>query len=97
MKIFKLLERLDKLLKLINNSNTGTPKELARRLGICKSTLATYIEYFRLMGAKILYNHKFKTYQFNPGSELKLAFGLFIIENGKVKKIFGNINHPCDC
>jgi hypothetical protein len=49
------------------------------------------------MGAKILYNHKFKTYQFNPGSELKLAFGLFIIENGKVKKIFGNINHPCDC
>jgi hypothetical protein len=90
MKIIEKLERNDILLKNIASGNTGTPAECARRMGICKSTLAYYIEYWRSLGAKIIYNYSFKTYEFVPGFEAQLMYCLRFIENGKIIIVFGN-------
>jgi len=90
MQFFQKLERNDILLKKIGSGNTGTPEECARRLGICKSTLAYYIEYWRSLGTKIIYNYRFKTYEFVPGFEAQLMYCLRFIENGEAIIIFGN-------
>ena len=92
MKIIEKLERNDMLLKNIACGNTGTPAELAKRMGICKSTLAYYIEYWRTMGAQINYNYKFKTYEFAPEFNVIFLFCLLFKNNGEEKKIFGNFD-----
>jgi hypothetical protein len=92
MKIIEKLERNDMLLKNIASGNTGTPAECAMRMGICKSTLAYYIEYWRSLGAQIIYNYKFKTYEFAPGFDAKFLFCLLFKDNEDAKKVFGNFD-----
>ncbi len=93
MKAFKQIDRQIIFFKSIKNSNTGTPEEFAGKLGICKSTLSTYIEYWKSMGAKIFYNHSQKSYQFEPGFEVQIAFCINFKDNGAVNTMFGDRNN----
>jgi hypothetical protein len=92
MKGFQLLNRYDTILKCIKYSNTGTPKDFSDRLGICKSTLFSNIDYLRLHGAKIIYNRELRTYQYLPGSEVYMMYILGLRENDTIIKILGNCN-----
>jgi len=93
MKAFKQIDRQVIFFKSIKNSNTGTPEEFACKLGICKSTLSTYIEYWKSIGAKIFYNHNQKSYQFEPGFEVQIAFCINFRDNGVSNTIFGDRNN----
>jgi len=55
MKILEQLERLKRLDQLIRLKMTGTPKELARRLKISKSTIYNLINVMKCQGANIYY------------------------------------------
>ncbi|WP_437918337.1 hypothetical protein [Sphingobacterium sp. LRF_L2] len=62
MQLFKQIERLNLLDKLISQKRTGKPENLARRLDLSVSRLARIIEYLRETGAPIQYDRASQTY-----------------------------------
>ena len=90
MNFIHQIERLQKLNKLIEQEKTGTPDELARRLGISKRQLHNLLEALKNIGAKIEYIKKSETYRFKQ-HKIKIHFSLSLIEEKEIKKIYGGI------
>ena len=57
MTIVKYVQRIERIDQLIRLNATGTPKELAQRLGICETVLYETLATMREYGAPI-YNDK---------------------------------------
>jgi predicted DNA-binding transcriptional regulator YafY len=90
MKLFNMLERLDKLINLINNENTGTPREFAQMLGICESHLYNHINELKIIGAPISYSRKRCTYHYdNEEFEMNIFYCLTTKDKNGSKIIFG--------
>jgi predicted DNA-binding transcriptional regulator YafY len=49
------LETLKHLHQLIKNKRTGSPNQLAQKLGVCKRTAQNYLEELKNLGAPIKY------------------------------------------
>lgn len=62
MQLFKQIDRLNLLDKLVSQKRTGNPECLARRLNLSVSRLARIIEYLRESGAPIQYDRSLQTY-----------------------------------
>ncbi|MFL5764751.1 MAG: HTH domain-containing protein [Bacteroidia bacterium] len=62
MKFLEYQEKLDQLSKLISNSSTGSPSELARRLNISERTLRRLIEHLKLKDQSIKFCRKLGSY-----------------------------------
>lgn len=59
---FKKLNRLKRLHALIQSKATGTPNQLARKLGVSLATVSRDIEWLRLTGAPVQYDRCRQTY-----------------------------------
>lgn len=64
MQLFKQIDRLNLLDKLVSQKRTGNPECLARRLNLSVSRLARIIEYLRSSGAPIQYDRMLQTYYY---------------------------------
>ncbi|MEJ2882707.1 hypothetical protein [Pedobacter sp. GR22-6] len=64
MQLFKQIDRLNLLDKLVSQKRTGNPECLARRLNLSVSRLARIIEYLRTSGAPIQYDRMLQTYYY---------------------------------
>lgn len=64
MQVFKQIERLNLLDKLISQRRTGNPECLAKRLSLSVSRLARIIEYLRDRGVPIQYDRTSQTYYY---------------------------------
>jgi len=64
MQFEKFADRLSRLNQLIEEGATGTPEEVARKLGVSKRMLLYYIEYLKDKGAEINYSRSTRTYVF---------------------------------
>ena len=62
MHLFKQIDRLNLLDKLISQKRTGSPVSFAKRLDLSVSRLARIIEYLRETGAPIQYDRALQTY-----------------------------------
>lgn len=62
MKFDAYQEKLDQIEKLIQSSNTGTPKELAKRLCVSERTLRRFIERLRIKNKSIRFCRKAQSY-----------------------------------
>lgn len=62
MLVEKYVKRFDYLQELIQRQSTGSPGELALKLGISRRTLFEYLNYLRDRGAPLAYSRKQKTY-----------------------------------
>ena len=58
----KYLYRIEKLLKLINDENTGSPGNFANSLGISRRQLYNILEELKIMGVPIEYSRSRKTF-----------------------------------
>jgi DeoR/GlpR family transcriptional regulator of sugar metabolism len=47
--------RIDKLIRLITNSDTGTAEELARTLGVSRRTIFNDLEVLKIMGYQVMF------------------------------------------
>ncbi|GCD78996.1 hypothetical protein JCM30197_02430 [Schleiferia thermophila] len=56
-------ERLDYLLLLVTQGNTGSPASLANRFGVFKRTIKRVIDVLRQKGYHISYSRKLESYQ----------------------------------
>ena len=91
MNFIQQIERLQKLNKLIEQEKTGTPKELAKRLGVTRRTLYRMIESIRLLGVYIEYDRKSMTFYYQDSDRIDIQFSLRILHDDEIKKIAGGI------
>lgn len=90
MKLFEeinLLERLDQLIRL---KATGTPCQLAEKLGLSKRQVYRYIDEMKELGLNIDYCKRRGTYFYEEDAFLK--FRMSIVKNGEEQKIIGGEN-----
>lgn len=59
---------------MIRCRRTGSPGELAKRMGISESTLYKYISFMRDSGAPIAYSKKGRTYYYEQRVEFSYGF-----------------------
>ncbi len=64
MKLTTYIDRINKMNKLFSAEKTGTPKQLAEKLGICESRLYCIIDDLKLQDAPIAYCRKRETYYY---------------------------------
>jgi predicted DNA-binding transcriptional regulator YafY len=57
-------QKLEQLLSLINDQNTGTAAQLAYKLCVSRPTIENYLNLLRTAGHNISYCSKRKTYYF---------------------------------
>ena len=76
MKIIIYFERINLLHKLISEENTGTPKQLAERLGLSKSRLYCIMEDLKLREVPIEYCRKRRSYCYKEPFKMKASLEL---------------------
>ncbi len=89
MKTIKNLERLQQLNELVKQENTGTPKELADKLGISERSVYNLVEFLKDWDAPICYCRKQKTYYYSGCFDLQLSISLTIIKGKEQTQIYG--------
>ena len=73
MILFKQIELLQKMHKLIDLSHTGPPERLAKRLGISERRLYKLIEELKDIGAPIDYSRRDETYYYTKTIQAFIA------------------------
>ncbi|TCO08344.1 HTH domain-containing protein [Natronoflexus pectinivorans] len=89
MNFIRQIERFQALNKLIHQQCTGTPDELASRLGISRRQLYAHIEDLKVLGLEISYSRKLSSFYFNESKHLKIEFNLEVLEPEENIKTFG--------
>ncbi len=62
MKFDEYKEKLEQIDQLIQDANTGTPKELAKRLRVSERTIRRFIERLRIKNKSIRFCRKTQSY-----------------------------------
>lgn len=90
MKFVEQIERLQYLDKLIRKKSTGTPDELAYRLGISRSQLYNLISYLNDIGMEIRFSRATNSFYYKcTDRDLEIQFSIKIISDQKVQTIYG--------
>ncbi len=66
--------RIERLFLLIDRTNTGTAKELAKKLGVSRRTIFNDLDFLKGRGCQILYNHTSGNYLFEVKKNIFLHF-----------------------
>ncbi|MBL7803772.1 MAG: HTH domain-containing protein [Saprospiraceae bacterium] len=72
MTFFDHVNRIKRLHNLIRMKSTGSPKDLADRMAVSRSTLFRHLDDLRSMGAPIAYEKDRQTYYYEEPFDLKL-------------------------
>ena len=67
----RVIQRVDGLIK---RKGTGTAEELAKRLGVSRSTVFEILNCMKAMGAEIEYNEAKQSYFYSVEKELAIGF-----------------------
>jgi len=90
MNLLQNVNRIEKLHTLILYKKTGTPKELAERLGISRASLYILIDKFNSLNLQVSYSRKYETFYYEQEVKLTISFKVEEIENDdKLRKING--------
>lgn len=89
MTVFKYIDRINLLDKLIRQRRTGTPTELADRLSLSVSRVARIIEYLRDMGAPIAYDRILETYYYEVDYSIQIKVDIQSLNRAQMINIHG--------
>jgi len=85
--------KLDRMHNLIRRKATGTPDELARRIGLSKSRLYQILSYLREeMHAPIIYNRYNCSYEYEFNTNFNLEFDRDRLYQSEMESAFGGAN-----
>ena len=73
MKVFEYLDRISLLHKLVSGERTGTPEELARRIGVSRTTLYELIDELKSRGAPIEYSKSAKSFFYSQPYDIAVT------------------------
>ncbi len=77
----KTLERLKSIDNLIKLKATGSPNELADRLGICPSHLFNLLKLLKEFGAPLRFDVSANSYYYYTNFKLNLSFNNYLNKN----------------
>ena len=86
MNLLHQIKRLERLDQLIRMKATGTPKELAKRFNISRSTLYNILEFIKMQGVEIYYSTERQSFCYK--TEVYFCFG-FSVEKVKLRQVQG--------
>ncbi|WP_373397046.1 HTH domain-containing protein [Algoriphagus halophilus] len=89
MEFIKQIERIQILNKLIHEQRTGSPDELAKRLGISRRQLYVYLEYMEDHGLKIRFSRKVGSFIYSSEQRLEIAFKFEVLNIKNQQEVFG--------
>ena len=92
MKLFEYLDRISMMHKLVSRQKTGTPEELAQRLGVSRTSLYELIDELRSRGAPISYSKSSKTFFYRQPYEIAVTCTLKPLTYTEAKEHSGGIN-----
>lgn len=87
MQLFKYIDRINLIDKLIKQRRTGTPSELAKRLNISVSRLARMVEYMKIKGAPICFDRICCSYYYKYEYSFQIKIQIESIEESDLKAI----------
>ncbi len=70
----EILLRLQRIDELIRVKSTGTPGQLARKIGISERTIYEYLKLMKSFGAPIKFSNYRKSYYYNEEGRFKIFF-----------------------
>lgn len=83
------IERVQMLNKLIARRRTGSPEELAKRLGVSRSQLYLILEYLKDMGLAISYSRRINSFYYEENSRLSIEFNIKVVSEEEGASIYG--------
>ena len=89
MKTFKQLERLRRVHELIQQENTGNPKEFALKLHISEREVYRIVEYLKELDAEIFFSRSSNSYYYEEDFELIVNISVQILVKHELKTIYG--------
>jgi len=87
MTVFKYIDRINLLDKLIRQRKTGTPLELAKRLGISVSRLYVILDELRDKGAPIIYTRQSLTYFYEYEYSISILVKMETLDENRLSHI----------
>jgi len=87
MTVFKHIDRINLLDKLIRQRRTGTPAELANRLGISTSRLYVVLGELKAQGAPIGYSRQLRTYYYEHAFSISISVKMECLEDSEIRHI----------
>jgi biotin operon repressor len=91
MKLFEYLDRISMMHKLVSRQKTGTPEELAQRLGVSRTSLYELIDELRSRGAPISYSKSSKTFFYRQPYDITVTCTLKPLAYNEAKEHSGGI------
>jgi len=88
MILFKQIELLQRIHKLIDAACTGTPCEFAKQIGISERHLRNVIDEMKDLGAPIDYSRKNETYYYEKPFEINVSCIFRSLSNQEENDIF---------
>lgn len=79
MKTLKQLERLQKIHQLVKISNTGSPAEFSRKLGVSESQWYNILDDLKAIGFPIVYCKRSKTYYYREFCDLDINYSVELL------------------
>jgi predicted DNA-binding transcriptional regulator YafY len=89
MILSKYLSRLQRLDQLIRQNQTGTPKELARKMGISERQAYNCIDDMKELGLPISYDRYRQSYFYEEPVQLSVNISFRNLSSGEIIKIEG--------
>ncbi|OQP60502.1 hypothetical protein A3860_33080 [Niastella vici] len=71
---FKIIERLERIDRLIAKKNTGTPSELSKKIRVSERQIHNYLNLLKKMGAPLCYCGKCKSYYYREQGNFNFRF-----------------------
>lgn len=92
MTVFKYIDRINMLDKLISQRRTGTPASLAKRIGISESRLYVIIDELKSKGAPINYSRQLLSYYYEYEFSISIAVKMQKLSHDDHQLISGGQN-----
>ncbi|WP_114748568.1 HTH domain-containing protein [Pleomorphovibrio marinus] len=80
MEFIRQIERIQLLNKLVKEQRTGSPENLAKRLGVSRARLYLMLEELRDYGAKIKFSKKLNSFEYQDCKEIDLRFSVKVLK-----------------
>lgn len=87
MTVFKYIDRINLLDKLIRQRRTGAPAELAKRLGVSVSRLYVVLDELKGRGAPIGYSRQSLTYYYEYEFSISISVRMETLDDSKLRHI----------
>jgi biotin operon repressor len=92
MKVFEFLDRISMMHRLVQRRGTGSPCELARQLGVSRTSLYELIDELRSRGAPILYSKSSRTFYYSEPFDVNVTCTFRSLSEVEERNISGGYN-----